>query len=212
MVTRLSTRPVAFIARAARAVSSDASTSAPQTSVLTHAARAFVAAVTLYACDSAVDDFILLSIARELARERSTVDDDPRIRAALGASYAYDGEWWNAAVSRPRRSGVARVTYALAGASASCDVTVTMVEARDDDGGDASETMKKNVYRLIPPSVAHAVRWTSGWRAYAVDCSLPTARGGGRSALVSLMRDDDATGGGGATGSSSSSAAAAAAR
>lgn len=174
--------------------------------MLTHAARAFVAAVTLYACDSAVDDFILLSIARELARERSTVDDDPRIRAALGASYAYDGEWWNAAVSRPRRSGVARVTYALAGASASCDVTVTMVEARDD----ASETMMKSMYRLIPPSMAHAVRWTSGWRAYAVDCSLPTARGGGRSALVSLMRDDDATGGGGATGSSSSSSAAAA--
>ena len=134
MTTRLSTRPLALIPRAARSVSSDASTSAPRTSAFAHAARAFVAVVTLYACDSAVDDFILLSIARELARERSTVDDDPRIRAALGSPYAYDGEWWNAAVSRPRRSGGARVTYALAGPAASCDVTVTMAEARDDGG------------------------------------------------------------------------------
>ncbi len=203
MTTRLSTRPLALIPRAARSVSSDASTSAPRTSAFAHAARAFVAVVTLYACDSAVDDFILLSIARELARERSTVDDDPRIRAALGSPYAYDGEWWNAAVSRPRRSGVARVTYALAGPAASCDVTVTMAEARDD-GGERSGTMK-SVYGLIPPSVAHAVRWTSGWRTYAVDCSLPTARGGGRSALVSLVRDDDAKGGDGKSANASSS-------
>ena len=109
MTTRLSTRTLALIPRRELDPSRPKPPRAPRrTSAFVHAARAFVAVVTLYACDSAVDVFIRLSIARELARERSTVDDDPRIRAALGSPYAYDGEWWNAAVSRPRRSGVAR--------------------------------------------------------------------------------------------------------
>ena len=78
------------------------------------------------------------------------------------------------------------VTYALAGPAASCDVTVTMAEARDS-GEERSGTMKRR-YGLIPPSVAHAVRWTSGWRTSRVDYSLPTARVGGRSHHVSRAR------------------------
>jgi hypothetical protein len=187
-------RPDAFARVAARALSSRASAGAPSTSSpragpLTIALRAFVAGCTLYACDAALDDYVLLRVAKSLARERSTIADDARLRDALGDDYADDGAWWTSTVSRGGRSDVARVVWTLEGAKAACDVTMTMSRRR------AARDSGFTWTRFAPRSVAHAALGTSAWTAFAVDCSLPTTRGGGRSALVSLLRvvdDEDA--------------------
>jgi len=175
----------ALVAR--RLSSSTASTAAPprpRASALTLAFRAFLAGATLVACDAALDDYILYGVAVDLAREHSTMNDDPRLRAALGDGYGVDRAWWNASVSRAGRGAVARVEFALAGARASCDVRVTMTRANDvrDTGGILA--------RVMPASAAHAMAGSRAWRAAAVECSIPTERGGGRTALVSLARED----------------------
>jgi hypothetical protein len=184
-------RPDACVRVAARALSTRASAGAPSTSSpragpVTIALRAFVAGCTLYACDAALDDYVLLGVAKSLARERSTIDDDARLREALGDDYADDGAWWKSTVSRGGRSDVARVVWTIEGAKAACDVTLTMLNRRAERESGLGWT------RFAPPSLAHAALGTSMWTAFAVDCSLPTTRGGWRSALVSLMRDVDA--------------------
>ena len=109
-----------------------------------------------------------------------------RLVEALGDDYADDGAWWKSTVSRGGRSDVARVVWTIEGAKAACDVTLTMLNRRAERESGLGWT------RFAPPSLAHAALGTSMWTAFAVDCSLPTTRGGGRSALVSLMRDVDA--------------------
>ena len=78
------------------------------------------------------------------------------------------------------------MVWTIEGAKAACDVTLTMLNRRAERESGLGWT------RFAPPSLAHAALGTSMWTAFAVDCSLPTTRGGGRSALVSLMRDVDA--------------------
>jgi hypothetical protein len=207
-----------------RAVSS--STALPSRSsgaaLLGTAFRAFVAGCTAIACDAALDDYIVLTHALQRASARSTIDNDERLRTALGESYVpYDGAWWNASVSRIRRSEVARVTFAARGERAACDITVVMVgrnrhTRRNDSferglsshrengrarsssssssgsGSSGSDDAKeeKDAYawmRFVPSSVAHALVGAEFWEVASVDASLPTDRGGGRSALVSLM-------------------------
>ena len=196
-------------ARAARAFARHASTSAPspepaRTSSLVIALRTFVAGITLAALDSAVDDVVLLSHAKHLARAHSTIDDDQRLKDALGEPYGDDHAWWNASVSRAGGGRVVRATYRLQGERAACDVSVTLAKKRDaalpraprDADADAAETQSApsqpfDMYAYVPRSIAHAVQGADMFSALGVDCSLPATRGGGRAGLVSLMRDDD---------------------
>lgn len=172
----------------ARRLSSSTASSAPpqraRASVPTLALRAFIAGATLVACDTALDDYVLYGVALDLARERSTMENDPRLRAALGEGYGVDRAWWNASVSRAGRGAVARVEFALSGERASCDVRVTMTRAEDGRGHGGI------LSRVTPASAAHAMAGARAWRVAAVECTLPTERGGGRSALVSLARED----------------------
>jgi hypothetical protein len=172
-----------------RSVSSSPSTSEPARSpgVVGAFLRTFIAVSTLVAIDAAVDDYILYTVARRLASRDSTIDTDARLTDALGADYAHDGAWWNASVSRVRRSRVARVVFALAGERASCDVVVTMVGIRPVDAGENNDGVLPDFVKYLPRSVVHAFAGTSAWETAAVDCSLPSARGAGRSALVSLI-------------------------
>ena len=191
--------------RAARAFARHASTSAPtpapeRASSVVIAARAFVAIITLAALDSAVDDVVLLSHAKRLARAHSTIDDDQRLRDALGEPYGVDAAWWNASVSRAGHGRVVRVSYRLQGERASCDVAVTLASetphstanaAARDGGNAASSRAAFDAYAYAPRSIAHVMRGADAFRALGVDVSLPASRGGGRAGLVSLMRDDD---------------------
>lgn len=197
-LTRVTAGATAHHPAMRRAMSSAPSTSEPSRSpgVVGAFLRAFIGVTTLVAIDAAVDDYILYTVARALASRDSTIDDDVRLTDALGDGYAHDGAWWNASVSRVRRSDVARVVFALAGERASCDVVVTMVGKRPVD---SDKNGFPDVVRYLPQSVVHGFAGTSAWETAAVDCSLPSARGAGRSALVSLIPiqrvtdDDDET-------------------
>ena len=166
---------------------SESSTS--QTSTTTRFIQAFVAVVTLRACDAALDDYVVYRIAIELAKQRSGLTSDARLTEALGTTLDADGAWWNASVSRRDDGALARVDFGLVGDKASCDARVTMVRR---DAGTARSWTGRWMRWATPASARDALGGTRAWRALEVEASIPTAKGGGRSAQVSLMRAEDA--------------------
>lgn len=140
------------------------------------AALGALAAATAAAAADAADD---TAVARAVTADaRALAVASPKLVAALGEPLTAS-PWWSASIAARRRARAAVVTFEVAGARGSADVTVRAVEARPDPSS--------------WPLTRLARRWArGGWTLVAVDATLPTGRPGPAVAVSLMERDEGA--------------------